>query len=159
LSRHLRHGLISLAIALLVPALAVLAGRADAVGLASPALADGPESAADPIRVLIGPSVAEAVVCDEGLPPENFCRVPVQVIAPGPARLEASTYDRRAIAGEDYVPLLAVPLEVTEPAQYVEVRVELADDRVCEPEEDFLVVVTGPELQVITPVTIVDNDC
>jgi Calx-beta domain len=158
LSRHLRHGLISVAIAVLLPALVVLAGRADAVGLPSPTLADGPGAAGEaPIEV--GPSVAVAVVCDEGLPPENFCRVPVQVNTPGPARLEVTTYDRRAIAGEDYLPLVGIPLEVTEPNQYVDVRVELIDDRDCEPEEDFLVVVTGPELRVTALVTIVDRDC
>jgi hypothetical protein len=149
-----------MAIAVLLPTLVVLADRADAVGLGSPAVADGPEAAAEATNeVRIGPTVAGAVVCDEGLPPENFCRVPVLVITPGPVRLEVTTYDGRAMAGEDYVPLVAIPLELAEPAHYVDVRVELMDDRNCEPEEDFLVVVTGPELRVTTLVTIVDNDC
>jgi hypothetical protein len=166
--RHLRHGLYSLALAVSLLAVAVLSGwdsvagapRSDLVaGVPRPELAAGIGGAAgEPNEPAPYSTLVTAVVCDEGMPADTFCPVPVRIPVPAPTREEANTYDRRAIAGEDTVPH-SLSLEVSERSGYVEVRVELIDDAACEPPEDFLLVVLGPEIEVITPVIIVDKDC
>jgi hypothetical protein len=156
--RVLRHGLFSLAFAVLFVAVALLSGHGGVTGESRPTLAvDAAAAQPDPDRVNVRTTVAPTVVCDEGVPPDLACRVSVVLGAAMPA--EATTYDRSAVAGEDYLPLLVVPVKVIEREGSAEISVDLVDDKECEPKEDFLVVVTGPEVQVITEVSILDDDC
>lgn len=155
----LRRGLFSLAAAGLFAAGAVLSGQG--------AMADVPhvdtladrvvDRAAQPILPVARPTYISSVVCDEGLGGSVACRVPVTLGADLPA--EATTYDQRAVAGKDYLPLQRVPVKVLDREGSAEIFVDLLDDKECESIEDFLVAVTGPEIQLIIPVSIVDNDC
>jgi len=159
MNKHVRRGLISLAVAVVSLTVAALPSRAGAA-MPPPAPASG-SAAGDPIeQPRVNQTVASTVVCDEGMP-DVFCRVPVQlpIVNGEPMRLEATTYDRTAIASKDYVPLVALPVEQSDRAGKTEVAVALTDDRECEPVEEFLVVVTGKEIQVITPVSVLDDDC
>jgi len=127
-----------------------------AVGMAPPA-GKGAVSPVAPNQVRVATTVATTVVCDEGLPP-YVCWVPGPVFEQAPVPVEAWTYDGTAMAGEDYHPF-AGPVPPVPGAVEVAVWLDIVPDPLCEPVEEFLVLFAGPEIQMLTPVTIVDDDC
>jgi hypothetical protein len=150
--RVLRRGLLSLAIAVVFVAMAMLVGQGvGAGGLRTELMAEAVR-VPDLNAVKVQPTTVSRVVCDEGT---NACEVPVVLGAVGAA--EATTYDRRAVADKDYKPLKAVPVKVDGEGS-TRILVDLIDDTECEPTEDFLVVVTGPDVQATAVVSIVDKD-
>jgi hypothetical protein len=160
MNKHVRRGLISVAVAAVSLAAAVLPGRAGAtIPPSTPVYWYAPAQPTQ--QPTSSPKVAATVVCDEGVPNPDACRVPVKISTVGAqgTKLEATTYDRTAIADKDYVAFVRLPIEETDAAGDTTVYVTLLDDRECELPEEFLVVVTGPELPVIIPVLIKDSGC
>ena len=158
MNENVRRGLISVAVAVGLLVVAVVPGRA---GATRPPVGTRVAAVLESMNPMVSPTYAATVVCDEGLPPQVYCLIPVPLPA-GNAQglpLEATTYDQTALAGEDYVGFSARPVDVPDPAQNVAIPIDLVDDPICEPPEQFLVAVTGPQLQVIVPVLVLDNDC
>jgi hypothetical protein len=148
--RVLRHGLFSLAVAGLFGAGAMLLG----------APRSEPVAGSVPVQyqVIARPTTIIArVVCDEGIYPRVACRVSMVLGSVNWA--EATTSDQRATADQDYQPLKGEPVKILDRDGNAEVYVDVWDDKECESDEDFLVAVSGPEVQVTIPVVIVDNDC